>query len=111
MNQNFQIVFTILPHINSLVTHGLNISLCYCRIFEAGDCEMYVEIILIRLSQFLSLPSPHAPLNRLSLHADGALYLQFKYIDFPDKFLDTKYSAVILEHCSDILFLIMFQMI
>ena len=52
-----------------------------CGIFEDGVCEMYVEIILIRLTQFLLPPSPHAPLNRLSLPSDGALYLQFKYID------------------------------
>ena len=59
-------------------------------------CELYMEIILIRLSQFLLPPSPHAPLNSLSLYADGALYLQFKYRisiqkhKFTDKVSDTK---------------------
>ena len=67
-----------------------------CGIFEDGVCEMYVEIILIRLTQFLLPPSPHAPLNRLSLPSDGALYLQFKYIDVQRQVL--RHSVFSYQH-------------
>ena len=65
-----------------------------CGIFVAGVCEMYAEIILIRLSQFLLPPSPHAPLNPLSLPLMPHFIFSSNTWMLADKILDTTYSVI-----------------